>query len=108
MFEKLSAVEKRFEEVNEKLCQPETVADQQLYTSLMKELKQLTPVVEKFREYRTAKQNHDGALELLESAGLDREMHDMAQEEFDETKAQMDKISEELKNSAASKGSKRR
>ena len=97
MFEKLSAVEKRFEEVNEKLCQPETVADQQLYTSLMKELKQLTPVVEKFREYRTAKQNHDGALELLESAGLDREMHDMAQEEFDETKAQMDKISEELK-----------
>ena len=51
MFDKLTEVEKRFEEVNEMVCLPEVVTDQEQYTKLMKELKQLTPVVEKFREY---------------------------------------------------------
>ena len=51
MFDKLLGIEERFENVNEQLCDPATVGDQQLYTKLMKELKQLTPVVEKFREF---------------------------------------------------------
>ena len=52
MFDKLLRIESRFESVNEQLCDPATVSDQQLYTKLMKELKQLTPIVEKFREYK--------------------------------------------------------
>ena len=46
MIDKLNEVEKRFEEVNELVCLPETVADQEKYTKLMRELKHLTPVVE--------------------------------------------------------------
>ena len=53
MFDKLLGIETRFETVNEQLCDPATVSDQQLYTKLMKELKQLTPIVEKFREYKS-------------------------------------------------------
>ena len=51
MFDKLTEVEKRFEEVNELVCRSEVIADMEQYTRLMKELKHLTPVVEKFREY---------------------------------------------------------
>ncbi len=47
MFDKLSSVEVRFEEVGNLLMQPETVMDNELYKKLMKEHKQLTPIVEK-------------------------------------------------------------
>ena len=46
MFEKLKALEDKFNEINEKLMQPETVNNTSLYTSLMKEYKTLTPIVE--------------------------------------------------------------
>jgi protein subunit release factor A len=54
MFEKLKALEDKFNEINEKLMQPETVNNTSLYTSLMKEYKTLTPIVEKFGEYKKA------------------------------------------------------
>ena len=54
MINKLEEVEKRFETVNDLVCQPDVIADLEQYTKLMKELKQLTPVVEKFREYKKA------------------------------------------------------
>ena len=45
MFDKLEEVEKRYEEVNKLVCQSEVVADMERYTALMKELKNLTPIV---------------------------------------------------------------
>ena len=45
MIEKLEEVEKRFDEVNELVCQSDVIADMEKYTALMKELKQLTPIV---------------------------------------------------------------
>jgi peptide chain release factor 1 len=52
MLNKLAVVEKRFEEVNALLCSGDVASDMQKYTALMKELKQLTPIVEKYREYK--------------------------------------------------------
>ena len=49
MFDKLSAVEQRFQEVGNELMKPETVSDNELFKKLMKEHKQLTPIVEKYR-----------------------------------------------------------
>ena len=37
MFDKLTEVEKRFDEVNDLVCRPEIVTDQEQYTKLMKE-----------------------------------------------------------------------
>ena len=61
MFDKLVEVEKRFDEIEQQLMDPAVVTDQKLYASLMKEMKNLTPVVEKFREYSAAKQNIEDA-----------------------------------------------
>ena len=47
MLDKLAGIEERFEKINEQLCLPETVSDQEKYPKLMKELRSLTPVVEK-------------------------------------------------------------
>ena len=59
MIDKLEEVEKRYDEVNSLVCQSDVVADMNRYTALMKELKHLTPIVEKFREYKTAKANFE-------------------------------------------------
>ena len=73
MFDKLLGIETRFETVNEQLCDPATVSDQQLYTKLMKELKQLTPVVEKFREYKGYKDTFEESKMLLDEGGMDKD-----------------------------------
>ncbi len=97
MFDKLLGIEARFENVNEQLCDPATVSDQQLYTKLMKELKQLTPVVEKFREYKGIKDTFEESKMLLEEGGMDKDFKEMVQEEFETAKEQLDVTWEELK-----------
>ncbi|MDR2931946.1 MAG: PCRF domain-containing protein, partial [Oscillospiraceae bacterium] len=61
MFEKLKSVEERLEAINEQLMDPNIASDNQRYASLMRELKSLTPIVEKFREYTKAKDAMDEA-----------------------------------------------
>lgn len=97
MFDKLTEVEKRFEEVNEMVCRPEIVTDQEQYTKLMKEMKQLTPVVEKFREYKRAKETNEESRAMLDEGGLDADFSEMVKEEFEQSKTDMERISEELK-----------
>ena len=97
MFEKLSAVEKKFEEINEKLCDPQVVSDIEQYTSLMKELKNLTPVVEKFREYKKLKESYNEAKMLLDEGGLEKDFREMVQQEYEEAGENMEKAEQELK-----------
>ncbi len=97
MFDKLLGIEARFENVNEQLCDPQTVSDQQLYTKLMKELKQLTPVVEKFREYKSYKETFEESKMLLDEGGMDKDFKEMVQEEFETAKEMLDVCWEELK-----------
>lgn len=97
MFDKLMEVEKRFEEVNEAVCLPEVVADMEKYTALMKELKQLTPVVETFRAYQAAKQTNEESREMLADSSLDEELYAMAKEEFEQSRNEMEQLAEALK-----------
>ncbi len=97
MLEKLKNVEKRYETVNEMLFDPQVVSDQENYKALMKELKNLTPVVEKYREYIKIDNNVNEAWEMLNESGLDRELREMAQEEFDLGKEERERCYEELK-----------
>lgn len=97
MFEKLELIEKRFEEINERLMDPDVVSDPEEYKKLMKEYKNLTVIVEKFREYKKAREAFDEAHEMLEAGGLDPELKEMAQEQFDEGRTLMDRYTDELR-----------
>lgn len=97
MFDKLTEVEKRFDEVNNLICQPEIIADIEQYTKLMKEAKQLTPVVEKFREYKKAQESFEESKEMLGDSSLDDDFAQMVKEEFEQSKIDMERIQEELK-----------
>lgn len=97
MLDKLESVEKRFEEINALLCSGDTASDINKYTALMKEMKQLEPVVEKFREYKAAEDAIKEAREMLEDGTLDKEFREMVKEEFEGAKADAERYSEELK-----------
>ena len=97
MFDRLDSTEKRFQEINSELCNPEIVSNQESYKNLMKELKALTPIVEKYREYKKAKGNLKEAKEILSESGNDKELREMAEMEAEGAKQDLEKISEELK-----------
>ncbi len=97
MFEKLKLTEQKYEEISRKLTDMEVISDNKLYTSLMKEYKNLTPIVDKYREYVRCKKTMEDAKELLDEAGGDREMKDLAQLEFDESREALETLGEELK-----------
>lgn len=52
MLEKLDSIAQKFDEITERLADPAVVTDQDLYKRLMKEHKNLSPIVEKYREYK--------------------------------------------------------
>ncbi len=97
MFEQLSAVENRYEQISAQLTRPETVNDAALYTKLMKEYSELSPLVEKYREYTAAVNAEKEALELLEGGGLDKDFKELAEEELVTSKADKERFAEELK-----------
>ena len=97
MFEKLKAIEDKFNEINEKLMQPEVVNDNAQYTALMKEYKQLEPIIAKLGEYKAAKASFDEASELLDQGGLDKDFKELVQMQYEEAKQQLPTLEEELK-----------
>ena len=96
MIEKVRLMEQRYNELSNKLSEPGIADDQKLFTDLMKEFKNLTPVVEKYREYEKAANSFNEAKELLEAGGMDKDFKEMVQSEFDESKKDMEKFSDEL------------
>ena len=82
MFDKLENVEKRYEELNSQISDPEVISNQAEWKKLMKEHSDITPIVEKYREYKSAKNNEAELKEMLN----DKEMHDLAQEELNEVR----------------------
>lgn len=96
MIEKVRLMEQRYNELSNKLSEPGIADNQKLFTDLMKEFKNLTPVVEKYREYEKAENSFNEAKELLEAGGMDKDFKEMVQSEFDESKKDMEKFSDEL------------
>ncbi|MGE5613599.1 MAG: peptide chain release factor 1 [Bacillota bacterium] len=96
MFDKLETAEKRYEEINLRLSDPQVVADQDEYRRLMKELSELEEIVGKYREYKKVKSDLEETRELLESQ-LDKDFRELVQEEYAESRTKLEKIEQELK-----------
>lgn len=97
MLERLKAAEEKFEEINSSLMDADVINDQDRYKKLMKEYKTLTPLVEKYREYKKAEAEFSEAKEMLNESGLDKDLKEMAQLQYDESKELIAAYTEELK-----------
>ena len=97
MFENLAGVESRFLELEQQLADPEVVSDIKQYTALLKEHKNMTPVVETYRVYKKAEEDLEEAKAILDDSGSDKEFRDLAQEELTAAKETLEETAEQLK-----------
>ena len=93
MFQRLEDVEKRYEELNGLIADPEVISRQNEWKKLMKEHSDIEEIVFKYREYKTVSKNLEEAKEMLS----DPEMKELAEMEMEEAKEKLPKIEEELK-----------
>ena len=90
MFEKLEAVEKRYEELTKIISDPEVIGNQAEWQKAIKEHASIEDVVMKFREYKKVKQAMADAEELMQ----DPDMKDLAEEEYYSSKEKLPTIEE--------------
>lgn len=97
MLDKLRIADARYDEINNKLSDPTVISDNALYKELMREYKNLTPLIEKYRLYLKAQADFEDAKTALDEAGGDDELRMMAQEEYTDSKRRIDELTDELK-----------
>ena len=96
MLEKLNDAEKRYTSIETELQDPTIFSNQEKYTALMKEYKALTPIIEKFREYKATEKECSDLKEMLDEP-LDADMRELANLEYKEARAKLEPLLDELK-----------
>jgi peptide chain release factor 1 len=96
MFERLEQIEARYEELTKMLASPEIIQDSGKYQKTAKAHSEITPVVEKYREYKDMKRGIADSRALL-AEEKDPEMRAYAQEELDKLESRVGAVEEELK-----------
>ena len=95
MFEKLIPIAAKYEDIEFRLSLPETAADPTVYTALIKEYHNLTPLVEAYRLYRGLEDARAEALELADMAD-DPELRALAEDEAEMLKGKLSEAADEL------------
>ena len=96
VFDKLEALEERFKVLSEKISDPEVIADQENWRKYMKENSDLTPIIEKYREYKKAKQTIADDKEMLAS-GEDKDLEELIKLELSEAEETLEATAAQLK-----------
>ena len=96
MLEKLKAVEDRYNEMAERAAQPDFYADPQAAAKLLREQRQLEPLMNAYRSYCKTQQEALDLREMLDGQ-LEEEMRQLCQEEYTQAKKDLEALEEELK-----------
>ncbi len=97
MFEKLLAMAEKYQTISQRLSDPAVIADHQAYAALMKEYKNLTPIIETFRTAQSARNDLEEARKILEDPSQDAEFRQMAQLQLEESRAVLEETEQKLK-----------
>lgn len=97
MFDKLQAIEKRYDKLMALISDPAVQADQQEYRLHTKALSEIQPLIEQFRAYKTVIEETVQAKELAEGAEEDADLRELAEQELAELEARRDTLLNEIK-----------
>lgn len=96
MFDRLAAVEDRYEKLNELLSDPDVVSDPKKLREYSKEQSAIQETVQTYREYKQVKEELQDAKLLLDDK-LDAEMRAMVKEEVASLEERAEQLEEQLK-----------
>jgi peptide chain release factor 1 len=94
MLDKLEAIQDRYYYLEEKLSDPEVLADMKQFAKINKEYKDLTQIIDTFKQYKLAASNLENAREMLKDA--DPEMKEMADLEISELQPKVEQLTNDL------------
>lgn len=97
MLEKLRQIHQRYEEIEQRLGDPAIVNDRALYRETMRQQRQLAPLNDAFHRYAKLVADLEGARELMQTAGGDPEIHELAEIEYAELRERREKMEEEIR-----------
>ena len=96
MFDRLEDILRRYEDITMELNDPSVIADQERFRSLMKEQKNLEPLIECYMQYKKCKDTIEESLQMLDEES-DPEMKEMLKEELSEAKDRIPELENQLK-----------
>ncbi|HFC98538.1 MAG TPA: peptide chain release factor 1 [Thermosulfurimonas dismutans] len=91
---RLAEVERRYQELSEKLSDPQIFSDRERYARVAREHAELEPVVEAYREYRRVLKELEENRELLGEG--DEELRELAREEIRTLEARLEELEKEI------------
>jgi peptide chain release factor 1 len=95
MYDKLEEIEKRFDELSERMGNPEVISNRMEFEKVAKERATLEPIVEKFRLLRTKEKELRDAKEMLSSN--DADLKELAKEEVSTLTEEVERLREEIR-----------
>ncbi|MBQ3567330.1 MAG: peptide chain release factor 1, partial [Anaerotignum sp.] len=95
MLDRLAEIEIKYGQLADQINDPDIIADQTQWRKLMKEYSDMTPIVEKYREYRAAKESIEESLLMLEEK-LDDDFRELVKEELAENKEKVESLKQEI------------
>jgi peptide chain release factor 1 len=95
MFDKLTTVESQYEDLMTRLGTAEVQSDQAEYRKAAKQLSDLEPLVQKYREYKAVQKDIEGSEEIVRGADVD--MRELAQEELKDLEGKREAILADLR-----------
>ena len=95
MLKNLEQISERYNQINEKLSDPAVISDKETYTALMKEFKNLSPIYAKYTELKKCTDDFKEAKEIMDSG--DKELKEIAKEQFESSKEAIERLNEEIK-----------
>ena len=93
---RLDGLKLKYEEIGQKLTDPEVIADVKQFIQFNKEYRELEPIIEASERYRTAIANLAEAKDILAN-DKDEEMREMARGEIAELEPKIETLEEEIK-----------
>ncbi|MCS6817361.1 MAG: peptide chain release factor 1 [Blastocatellia bacterium] len=96
LLEKLREVVARYEELGRQLVEPEVLSDSERYVKLLKQQRELEPIVEKYREYERLRRELEQARALLEEE-TEGELRELARAEVRALEEKLPQCEQELK-----------
>ena len=96
MFDKLDITLEKYESLSLKAADPAVISDQSTWQKYVKEMSEMEPIVNKYREYKKTGEELAGAKQMLDEGGLDEELRELAKAELFELEEKIEKLSKEL------------
>lgn len=96
LFDRLQAVEDRYERLNELLSDPEIINDSKKLREYSKEQSDIQETIMTYKEYKSVKEQIQDAKAMLEEK-LDADMRDMVKEELSELEATSEELEAKMK-----------